>query len=151
MLLHLLRLSSTEESTLGALYMNGAFACWTLEDPWRAEKVAGVTRIHPGLYQLKLRVEGNMHLDYLKRYGEMHRGMLWLQDTAEFSYVYLHTGNAVRHSAGCVLVGDNVTEAATEAGQKIGASRRAYRRIYPPVAAAIKSGEGASIRISDVF
>ena len=143
-----MRLSSTEHSTMGALYIDGSFVCWTLEDPWRADKVAGITRIHPGLYRLKLRAEGGMHLQYLERYGEMHRGMLWLQDTPEFTWVYVHTGNEPRHSEGCVLVGNTVAGSATE-GWTIGQSRRAYKRIYPRIAAAIKSGVGAQIRISD--
>jgi len=148
MLLHLMRLSSTEQSTVGALYLDGVFACWTLEDPWRAEKIAAETRIHPGLYDLKLRVEGGLHLKYLDRYGDMHRGMIWLQDTPEFQWVYLHTGVNVRHTEGCVLVADTAHQNVTQDGL-IASSRKAYRRIYPPIAEAIGS-EGAAIRISDI-
>jgi len=33
--------------------------------------------------------------------------MLWLQNVPNFEYVYLHIGNVVENSEGCVLVGDS--------------------------------------------
>ena len=90
--LTLYRLSTSEESTVGALYMNGEFAGWTLEDTKRIKKVAGETRVPAGLYEMKLRKEGGMHQKYRERFGRMHKGMLWLQNVPGFEWIYIHTG-----------------------------------------------------------
>lgn len=149
MLLHLLRISSTNESTIGALYMDGAFQCYTCEDPWKANKEAGTTRIHPGLYEVKLRKEGGMTKRYMDKFPEMHEGMLHLQDTPEFKWVYIHLGNTPEHSQGCILVGDLAKNNVTDGGF-VGNSNNAYRRLYPEVAGAILGNEQVQIRISDL-
>ena len=40
------------ESTLGKLYVDGEFECYTLEDAYRPKKIKGKTRIPSGLYAL---------------------------------------------------------------------------------------------------
>jgi len=147
MLLNLTRLSTTEESTLGCLKINGMFACFTIEDAWREDKIKSVTRIPVGLYDIKLRNTGGMTKKYQDRY-EFHQGMLWLQDVPQFQWVYIHTGNEATHSEGCILVGDTATNNQTEKG-RIGSSRVAYSRIYPDIAKAVNS-EGVKIRVEDV-
>ena len=58
--LHLMRISTGEESTTGALYIDGEFGCFTLEDTKRSKKIAGETRIPDGLYRIVLRNEGSL-------------------------------------------------------------------------------------------
>ena len=106
MLLHLLRISTNEESTIGALYVDGAFECYVVEDAWKAQKAAGTTRIPQGIYEIKLRNEGGMTQKYGDRFSDIHQGMLWLQDVPEFQWVYIHTGNTAKHTEGCLIVGD---------------------------------------------
>lgn len=125
--LRLERLVSDRESTAGALFVDGKFMCWTLEDGFRAEKVAKETRIPAGAYRIKLRTEGGMHPRYQARFGNLHQGMLWLQDVPNFEWVYLHVGNTHEHTEGCILVGEGVN--ARHGDMSLQASRDAYRRL----------------------
>ena len=93
-------------STLGKMFIDGEFACYTLEDTERDEKVAGETRIPKGKYDIKLRPAGGMHGKYKARY-DWHKGMLHLQRVPNFTYVYIHSGNLNTHTDGCILVGNS--------------------------------------------
>ena len=146
--LHLMRISSGRESTTGALYINGVFTCFTLEDTKRIRKVHGETRIPDGLYTLALRNEGVLTKKYSERYSDMHRGMIWLRDVAGFNWIYIHTGNKRGHTEGCILVGDTLINNQIGDGL-VGKSRAAYQRIYPEIAQAIESGEEVTLRISN--
>jgi len=148
MLIEVLRLSTTPESTIGALYVDGAWTAWTVEDTWRADKEAGVTRIPQGRYRVLLRREGGMHADYQRKYGDIHRGMLWLQDVPQFSYVYFHVGNKASHSEGCILVGKTANSNTLEDGF-VGASGDTYRAFYPAVADNIEAGFPVYVRVRD--
>lgn len=149
--LEVLRFSGGREATLGLLFdvSDGRrFLCFTLEDERRAVKKPGETCIPCGEYRLTLRNEGAMNERYRQRYPEIHRGMLWVRDVPSFEYILIHTGNKDDHTEGCLLVGDSASQNLTEEGQ-VGSSRNAYRRIYPPIAAAIERGEPATIRYVD--
>ncbi|MDY6970972.1 MAG: DUF5675 family protein [Thermodesulfobacteriota bacterium] len=147
--LHLMRISSGRESTVGVLYINGVFACFTLEDTKRIKKIHGETRIPDGLYTLDLRNEGSLTRRYADRYGHIHRGMIWLRDVPGFEYIYIHTGNKRGHTEGCILVGDTLNNNQIGDGF-VGASRQAYERIYPAIATAIESAEKVTLRISNL-
>lgn len=147
--LQLLRISTGAESTAGALYIDGKFACYVLEDTKRIKKVDGETRIPDGLYRIALRNEGGLTRKYADRYGAMHKGMLWLQDVPGFEWVYIHTGNKRGHTEGCLLVGDSLNNNQLVNGF-VGKSRDAYRRIYPQIAGAIESGEKVTVRIANL-
>ena len=136
MLLSVNRFSTSDESTLGTLAIDGAFVCYTLEDTRRMKKIEGETRIPAGRYEIKLRDEGGLTAKYAERYGAMHKGMLWLQDVPDFQWVYIHTGNKRGHTEGCILVGDAVSNNAVSEGVVSG-SRQAYTRIYPQIAACL--------------
>lgn len=130
----------TTNSTIGHLRVKDR-DCYTLEDPVRQVKVHGRTAIPPGQYVLKLRTEGGMDLRYAARFGNWHKGMLWLQDVPQFEYVYLHIGNTPEDTEGCILVG------ATVGRDSIGSSEAAYREIYPVIAAAILDGDDVLIDV----
>jgi len=122
MLIELNRYSTQHETTLGMMSIDGVFQCYTLEDT---------------KYRLGLRTEGGKNTDYLKRYGAgFHKGMLWLQDVPGFTFVYIHPGNKRSHTLGCILTGDSVNNNQLNDGF-LGASRAAYERIYPGIAASI--------------
>mgnify|MGYP001608463751 FL=1 len=57
MKLTLQRINAGKESTIGVLYINGAFAAFTIEDEYRTVKVKGETRIPSGIYKIILRTE----------------------------------------------------------------------------------------------
>ena len=142
--LRLLRLTTSDESTLGALYIDHEFVCFTLEDSKRKVKVAGETRIPVGTYEITLRNEGRMTKRYANKWGSMHKGMLWLRNVPNFEWVYIHTGNKRGHTQGCILVGDSLNNNQIKDGF-VGASGNAYKRIYPQIAHDIQSGKHVEI------
>ena len=151
MKLEVLRFSSGDETTMGALFditRGRRFLAFTLEDEHRDAKVKGETCIPAGEYDLELRTVGGFHKRYLDRYGAMHKGMLWVRRVPGFSFILIHTGNTDDHTEGCLLVGDSAIQNVTEEGS-IGASRTAYKRIYPPIARAISAGTQVTIRYTD--
>jgi len=155
MKLEVLRISSQKDSTSGILFdVTGGqrkFLCYTLEDEYRPlkDKVMGETRIPVGTYDITLRTVGGFHTRYSERYGDMHKGMLWVRNVPGFEYILIHSGNTDEHTAGCLLVGNTQTENITKKDGFIGASRTAYERIYPPIAEALKSGKKVTIEYID--
>jgi hypothetical protein len=143
------RYDSGAEDTLGNLYINGVLQCKTLEDQYRAVKVKGDTRIPEGTYEIKLRKEGTHHLEYSQnlKYKDIHKGMLWLQNVPGFQYILIHVGNSDKDTEGCILVGTVVVYGDKPPRRKLLNSALAYRRIYPPIAAAIEKGEKVTITI----
>ena len=152
MKLQVLRISSEKDSTSGLLFdvTNGRkFLCYTLEDEYREEKIMGETRIPAGNYEVVLRKSGGFHNKYVKRYGEMHRGMLHIIYVPGCEYILIHTGNTDEHTAGCLLVGDTQTNNQIAKDGFIGSSGQAYKRIYPKIAEAIENGECVIIEYID--
>lgn len=148
--LEVLRISSQKDSTNGILFDitegNRRFLCYTLEDEHRDVKVSKETRIPEGTYRVTLRTEGGFHSRYSKKYGDMHKGMLWVRDVPGFEWILIHTGNTDEHTAGCLLVGDTQSQNITKTKDGfIGASVDAYKRIYPEIAAALIDGKNVTI------
>lgn len=153
--LQVLRFSSQEDSTNGILFdVTGGkrtFLCYTLEDEHRKieEKVMGETRIPSGTYKITLRTTGGFHGRYEKKYGAMHKGMLWVRDVPGFEYILIHTGNTDEHTAGCLLLGDSQQANFGSSDGMVGASVNAYKRVYPPIAKALEEGQSVSITYID--
>lgn len=146
--LHLMRISTGKESTIGVLYIDGKFECYILEDTKRIKKIDGETRIPDGLYKLALRKEGGLHQKYRQRYPGIHQGMLWIKDVPNFKWVYLHVGNKRGHTEGCLLTGDTINN--NQGGDGfVGKSGDAYTRAYPKVARVLSSGFTVTLRISN--
>lgn len=151
MKLEVLRFSSQDESTLGVLsdVTDGReFLAFTLEDEYRETKVAGETRVPAGTYKITLRTVGGFHGKYAAKYGDMHKGMLWVRDVPNFEYILIHVGNTDDNTEGCLLVGNTSQENIARDGF-IGESGNAYKRIYPPIAAALEAGEEVTITYID--
>src|SRR5690554_3792078 len=94
------------KSTMGLLFIDGEFQCYTLENPFRFAKMDGVSRIDEGTYQLKKR---EVLSGLTQRYRDRYKFFDWhleLQDVPEFQYVYLHVGNQRTNTDGCILVGE---------------------------------------------
>lgn len=151
--LEVLRISSQKDSTNGILFdVTGGerkFLCYTLEDEYRKDKVAGETRIPAGTYRVTLRTTGGFHGRYVKKYGDMHKGMLWVRDVPNFEYILIHTGNTDQHTAGCLLVGDSQQANFGSSDGMVGSSVNAYKRIYPPIAEALEQGQEVTITYID--
>jgi len=151
--LEVLRFSSQKDSTNGLLFdVTGGkrkFLCYTLEDEHRDDKVKGETRVPAGTYKITLRTTGGFHARYEKKYGSMHKGMLWVREVPNFEYILIHTGNTDEHTAGCLLVGNSQQANFGSSDGFIGSSGDAYKRIYPAIAAALEEGEEVSITYTD--
>lgn len=138
------RFSGEDESTLGLLFAVSEigfkrFLCFTLEDQFNDPKVPGETRIPEGRYKIELRTEGGMHERYSDRFGSLHKGMLWLQDVPDFTFVYIHYGNYDDETEGCILVGDGAQSNLIEDGM-VTSSVAAYKRLYREIVGAVADG-----------
>lgn len=83
--------------TIGELFIDGAFECYTLEDRVRpaGQKVPGETAIPEGTYPVELRWSPTA----FKRY------MPYLVNVPGFEAIMIHTGNRTSDTRGCLLVG----------------------------------------------
>ena len=131
MKLKLQRFSGGEDSTLGLVFIDGKFVCFSCEDEYRAEKVAGETRIPAGTYAIKVRTHGGYHKRYSQRFP-FHRGMLELCDVPGFTDILIHVGNTEKDTAGCLLVG-TTAQAYETGGGKVLYSSWAYGQLYERV------------------
>ena len=148
MKLEVLRFSNGEDSTSGLLFdvtTERVFLAYTLEDEYRYDKIAGETRIPDGVYKIGFRKEGGFHSKYKKRFPSFHKGMLQINDVPDFDFILIHCGNTDEHTAGCLLVGDSQVNNMVQKNGFIGESTQAYKRIYPPIAEALESGEEVTI------
>ena len=153
MKLKVIRFSSQSDSPSGLLFDvtdETKFLCYTLEDERREEKVMGETRIPAGVYSILLRKEGGFHGRYTKKYGDMHKGMLHVQDVPNFKWILIHTGNTDEHTAGCLILGDSQENNVLMKDGFIGKSVQAYKRVYPPIAEALEKGEEVTIEYIDL-
>ena len=124
------RKTFTTHSTIGELTVDGAFECFTLEDPVRPKKIRAVTAIPAGIYGLEITFSPKFRTD-----------LPLLLDVPEFEGVRIHPGNSAADSAGCLLVGKS------KAIDFIGSSRAAFRGLFSKIAAAQKGGESVTIQI----
>lgn len=143
------RYNSSTESTLGMLFIDCRFECYTLEDEYRTVKLKGETRIPSGKYKVELRKEGGFHNRYLQKFGHtFHKGMLWVRNVPNFEYILIHIGNDDADTAGCLLVGNTANNNNLGKGF-IGGSTDAYKKFYPLVADALMKGEDVWIEYKD--
>ena len=153
MKLEVLRISSQEDSTSGILFetTNGkrTFMCYTIEDEQRDVKVWGETRIPAGTYKLKLRTEGGFHSRYTGKYGDWHKGMIWVQDVPGFEFILWLTGNTDESTAGCLILGQTQESNLIKPDGWVGSSVSAYKFVYPRVSEAILSGQDVEVTYID--
>ena len=153
MKLEVLRFSSEDDSTSGLLFditdNKRKFLAYTLEDEYREEKEMHETRIPAGTYNVTLRTEGGFHQRYVAKYGDMHKGMLWVRDVPGFEYILIHTGNTDEHTSGCLLLGDSQTNNQVKEDGFIGSSVQAYKRVYPQIAKVLEEGGVVNITYTD--
>lgn len=143
MKIRLTRLFQRARATIGALFVNEVFYCYTCEDGFHYEKIPGQTRISAGIYEIGIRQGSPMANRYDKQFAAAgHSGMLWIKDVPNFEYVYLHIGNDADDTDGCILVG-------TSAGSStVSHSTNAYHYIYKKIRQAISS-EFVIIQVED--
>jgi len=116
--------------TMGKLFVNGVFECYTLEDVVRpnGEKVAGDTAIPYGEYDVVITFS-----------NRFQRDMPLLIGVPNFSGIRIHPGNTTEDTHGCLLVGQSRDSTAVHN------SRLAYDSLYPKIRDAITRGETVMI------
>jgi hypothetical protein len=124
--LKLIRETFTEKSTIGSLYVNGIFFCYTLEDKDRKLESGGVkeyakTAIPRGKYKVVLSFS-NRFKKYLPE----------LVNVPQFAGIRIHAGNTADHSEGCILVG------ATKTVDFIGQSQVTFGKLMKAIQAVEK-------------
>lgn len=136
------RFSSSSSSTLGIvseISPGKRFLGYTLEDPYREEKVPGITRIPEGRYRLAMKHSGRFFAIYSERW-EWHRGVVELLEVPDFSAVLIHAGNTAEDTRGCLLVGAG-QNAKPDGGGSLVSSRVGYERFYRAIAEAVERGD----------
>lgn len=113
------------------LYYDGKYLCFTLEDAKRDTKVKGQTRIPAGRYKVGLRNAGSMHPSYMAKFPGLHRGMLHVLNVPGFEYIYIHIGNTIGDTEGCLLTGYGV--AVNRGVFELQQSTPAYEDLYEKV------------------
>lgn len=126
------RIVSNRDATIGLLFIDGRFECFTLEDEPRIEKVAKETRIPAGRYRVGVRTVGRLHERYNVKFA-WHRGMLEIIGVPNFSAILFHIGNYEHETDGCLLVGSGCT--AVPGDFMVTNSTAAYERFYQKVIA----------------
>jgi len=112
--------------TIGKMYIDGEFECYTLEDKYRDSsipKVKGQTAIPNGTYRVII--------DHSTRFN---KDMPHILNVPNFSGIRIHSGNTDQDTEGCILVGLTWNGADT-----IGNSRAAYNHLYDKLAVALES------------
>jgi hypothetical protein len=132
------RTTFTNLSTVGEMWIDGQFECYTLEDctrqvlgqPVAAWKIANSTAIPIGQYTVTI--------DQSARFGQLMPHVL---NVPGFEGVRIHWGNTDKDTEGCILVGQEKTT------DFIGHSRAAFAEFFPKLQAAMSDG-GATITVT---
>jgi hypothetical protein len=126
--LRLIREPTLDGATLGVLFVDGRYQCWTLEDAIREQKIPGDTAIPEGRYRIDITFS-----------TRFQRLMPILLDVDQFSGIRIHSGNTIADTRGCLLVGH------TRGKTWVGRSRHAMDALFPKLVAALDQGIHISI------
>jgi hypothetical protein len=107
------RLHKTDKSTVGELFIDGKFECYTLEDVEREVKIYGKTAIKKGKYDVIINVSNRFKVE-----------MPLLLKVPEFEGIRIHSGNKPEDTLGCILVGE------TRSLDWVGSSKKAYKKLF---------------------
>jgi len=144
-LLRLQREPSDTGATLGALYINDVWQCWTLEDAVREQpmglvtdrvawvaawKVRGSTAIPAGQYSVRLSLS-----------QRFNRVLPELLDVPGFAGIRIHAGNTAVDTDGCILVGCD------RAAQRVGRSGLALEKLLARLRRDRTAGDDLAIDI----
>ena len=133
MKIEVIRHTFTERSTIGSLYLNGKFECYTLEDVVRVgPKVPGATAIPEGIYPVQITFS-----------NRFKRDLPLLLNVPNFEGIRIHSGNRDTDTEGCILVGK------AKAADRISNSVDAFNNLWPQIQTAWFHKEDITIEIKD--
>lgn len=132
------RKTFTEDSTIGEMFIDGKFFCYTLEDKYRQVdgkpvsewKIHKQTAIPKGTYKLIVAMSQRKKILTPR-----------LVDVEGFSGILIHSGNISADSEGCVLIGD------TKKKDFVGKSKAAFDRLMSVLIPTIANKEDITITI----
>jgi hypothetical protein len=122
-----LQVNRTRKSNIftgGVMLINGRFFCYVCEDVVRNKKIAGVTAIPAGRYQVVI--------TYSPRF---RKNLPLLLNVPNFEGVRIHAGNTALDTEGCLLLGKK------ETSDGVGESRAAMTEFMPILSKALESGD----------
>lgn len=122
--IQVIRKEFTDKSTIGDMYVDGNFECYTLEDAVRSVKIKGLTAIPAGSYEVVL--------SFSERFQRL---LPLLMNVPNFDGVRIHAGNTDRDTEGCILVGK------TKEQDFIGASKAAFEVLLDKIQSALHQGK----------
>ena len=123
----------TDKSTIGELFVDGVFECFTLEDVVRDdEKIKKVTAIPDGIYTVLV--------TWSPRFK---RQLPLLINVPGFDGIRIHPGNTDKDTDGCILVGN------TRGKDFIGESRIAFDNLYKKLISTLHAKGAVSIEIQN--
>lgn len=122
------RIRQGKNSTLSEIYIDDILVCYGLEDAVRDVKIKAETAIPAGTYRLDFNRHGAMNARYKRRFPSVHQGMVEIKEIPNYSYVYIHIGNNIGDTAGCLLVGK--TWELIEGDYELRQSKKAYLSVY---------------------
>ncbi|UII25985.1 DUF5675 family protein [Fulvivirga maritima] len=144
----LLRYSDDKETTVGLLYLNGQYYCYTLEDTFRSKKIANQTRIPAGTYQVAFRrLETNLTKKYRDRFPDWFDYHLEVQNVPQFTGIYIHNGGTHKDTSGCILVSDSLS--VSSKSTYLSNSRETFKRLYLYLKSNIEQGIQVRLVIKD--
>ena len=140
-ILKVVRYNDDGDCTLGKMYLDDEYQCFTLEDEQRDVKVKGETRIDAGTYPIKFKKNvTNLTKKYRARF-KWFKWHLHITDLPRHTNVYIHIGNTDEHTAGCILVGEKAYK------NTIGYSVKAYTKLYKKLSGLLDKGHTIEIQI----
>lgn len=130
---------SHDDCTIGELFVDDAFLCYTLEDvvreipgkPVEQWKIPGTTAIPAGRYAVVMTFS-----------DRFQRIMPLLIDVPGFAGIRIHPGNTSEDTEGCILLGLQRTD------NDVRQSREACDDLYPQIATAILTKETVFLTIN---
>lgn len=146
--LKLLRISDDGDTTVGLLFVNNRFYCYTLEDARHDVKIPGETRIPAGTYPVSFRKEmTGLTQKYRSLYPDWFSFHLELNSVPGFSSVYIHNGGTHRDTDGCILVSDSIQVQDKET--LLTNSRATFERFYEFMSRQLSGGTTCRITVQD--
>lgn len=135
------RTNLNPSATLGKLFINGVFECYTLEDTMREVpntppstwKVYGDSAIPVGTYDLTI--------DFSHKFGRL---MPHVMNVPDYDGIRIHSGNTDKDTMGCTLVGQTVG-----GPDFIGNSRVAFDAFFTKLQIALADFEEATYTVTN--
>lgn len=130
------RYDHNQDATLGLMFVEEKFQCYTLEDQPQEFKVAGETRIPAGTYEIKQCYNSGI-LQSMKRWFPEGDWIPSIEEVPDFEYIRIHTGNKHTHTNGCPIVG---AQAVSGDEFMVLHSRTAYKALWRRLKEAFELG-----------